>query len=371
MKIRTIAYYTFLRHLRDYLAILALIAFPIAITTILGANGSNFKPRVVEPSPIGYLNEDGGALGQAFDRLMKSEETGKAFHVREIANVDQGEEMVRSGELDGFVIVPADASDRLGQGHPVRMDYYSQDNGDRFRTRVESFIRSYNLNAALLRLGEEPSDAERAGGSMRQVLVETAGKIPRAIDYYAVSFLLQGILYGGMLGMFAIAKNNGNHSQARLLAAPVRGSQVMLGKWIGSAGMLFLISLIVFSVTKYGFDANWDTGLGLILTVLLLSSAVSAALGMIIAYLTRSTMIASLVLVVVATFFSIIAGGYTPMEGKAIEMLSKLSPNAYAQNALFADIYDKGDLSSNLLGLAAYGLIVILLAFLLGRRKAV
>ncbi|RUS47018.1 ABC transporter permease [Cohnella sp. AR92] len=371
MKIRTVAYYTFLRHLRDYIAILALIAFPIAITIILGADEGGFKPRVVEQVPVGYLNEDGGALGAAFDKLMTSDATGKTFEVRKVEDADQGEEMVRSGELDGFVHVPADASNRLNLGDSVRLEYYGKGKGDSFQPMVESFIRSYNLNATLLRLGDKSPDSGDSGELVREDQVETEGKIPRAIDYYAISFLLQAILYGGLLGMFAITKNNGNHSHSRLLAAPVRGSQVMLGKWIGSTGMLFLIAVIIFVTTKYGYEANWDARIGLILTVLLLFCAVSAALGMIIAYLTRSTMVASLVLVIVTTFFSVVAGGYSPMESKVMETISKFAPSSYAQNALFADIYDKGDLSSNLLGLLAYSFIVVFLAFLMGRRKAI
>src|SRR5690606_14142113 len=96
---------------------------------------------------------------------------------------------------------------------------------------------------------------------VKPVKIATAGKIPRGIDYYAVTTLFQCLIFGAMFGMFAITKDLGNQTHRRLLAAPVLPVQIALGKLIGTTAVLYAISLLLWVVTQYGFGANWNGSL--------------------------------------------------------------------------------------------------------------
>lgn len=370
MKILMIAFYTFLRHVRDVKAMIAFLLLPIAMMLILGAAlNSEFTPKTIDPMKVGYLSQDEGMLSTAFDQFLKSEQVGSLLQVEEVADVEQGKQAVKSGELKGFIYLQANLSQQLQDGGEARIEFYSKDENSFVRPMLESFIRTYNLSDTLLKLDGKPVTPDLTASNIREVKIVTEGKIPRGIDYYSITMLFQSLLFGALFGIFAITKDLGNHTYSRLLAAPVHGSQVLLGKLIGSTLTLYAVSLFLFLVTKFVFKANWNADLWLILSVLFLFCAISVALGMILALSTRSTMISSLTLFIVNTVFTLVSGGFSPMEGKWIDTLSRLAPNWYGQKALFSDIYEGSILYSSLAGLVVYSGIAVLVVFISGRRR--
>lgn len=187
------------------------------------------------------------------------------------------------------------------------------------------------MNDVVIRYGGDLANLERDRSVIEETKIVTEGKIPRGIDYYSVVTLFQFLIFGSIFGVFAITKDIGNHTYSRLQAAPVHWLQVIIGKYIGSVLALFIICIFIFLGTKFVYQANWNMDLWLILVVLLLFTSVSISIGMIVALLTKSTVISTLVLFVVMFVFTLVAGGFSPMEGELFERLSQFSPNTYAQ----------------------------------------
>lgn len=372
MKIWTMAYYTFLRHVRDVKAMAAFILLPIVMMLILGmALNNQFTPTKIDPLQVGYLNEDTGPLADALGVFLKSEDMSKMLRLKEVGQLDEGKDKVKSGDLKGLIHVPSGLSDRSQQGLAAEIEFYGKEQNSFLRPVLESFIRSYNLGHTLVQLHDKPlqSEGTETASNIQEIRIVTEGEIPRGIDYYAITTLFQSLLFGAVFGVFAVTKDIGNYTYSRLLASPIRPVQVTLGKLIGSTATLYSIALIIFFVAKYAFQANLNGSLWLMLVVILLFTVISVAMGMAFAYWTKSTMVSSLLLFIVSTVFTLVSGGFSRMEGDLVETLSRFAPNAYGQDVLFTDIYEGKLVATSLLGLTAYAAIVLVVTFVSGRRK--
>lgn len=369
MKIWTIAFYTVLRHVRDVKAMAAFLLLPLVMMLLLGTmQSSKFTPTMVEPVKVGFLNEDDGKIGAEFEHYLLSRGVQGLIQQVPVSDIAQGNELMKTGKINSFIHVPAHLSNQLRDGEEGRVEFYGKEERPFIKPIVESFIRTYNLPASL-DYKENPASAETADSGVRVVKLETAGKIPTGIDYYAVTTMFQFLLLGALFGVFAVTKDIGNHTYSRLLAAPVHSSRVTLGKLLGSLITLYGISMFLFLVSKYVFRANWNGSLWVILLVLFLFAAISVALGMIMAYLTKSTMISSLSLFIISIVFTMISGGITPVDGAVFDILGRLAPNSYGQKVLFGSIYDGTFVYSALIGLVLYTGVTTLLAMISGRRR--
>lgn len=372
MKIITIAYYTFLRHIRDVKAIAAFILLPLVMMLILGnALNNEFTPKKIEASKVGFLSHDRGVLNDNMRKFLNSEKMKTLLHVKQVNSIESAEKMVKSGELKGFIYLPTNLSKRVQKGESVVIEFYSKEKNSYIKPLLESFIREVNVGNTLLKLNGNIFEDSPQSKNINEVKIVTEGKIPRGIDYYTITTLFQSLLFGAVFGVFSITKDLGNHTYLRQFTSPIRGRQVTLGKFIGSTLTLYGISILIFLVTKFLFNANWGGSLWIILLVLFLFTAISTGFGMIFAYVTKSTMISSLSLFIVSTVLTLVSGGFAKLDGKVFTFLSYFSPNTYGQDVLFTDIYEGTIASDSLMKLSLYLVLILLLTFMFGRRKVV
>ncbi|WEK55788.1 MAG: ABC transporter permease [Candidatus Cohnella colombiensis] len=370
MKIWTIATYTFLRQIRDYKSMAAFMILPIVMILVLGsALDSFYSPKTIALMKVGTYSGDRGFINDSLKQFLTSNPIANQIETLQAESVEAGIERVKSDEWDAFIAIQPNTSEALQQGDKAALVLYSQTGTTFAGPLLESFVRDYNLNAVLLSLSIEAVNGVSNQPIVKQIPIVTEGKKPGGMDYYAVTTMFQCLLFGALFGVFAVTKDLGNYTHRRLLTTPVRSSAFMTGKLLGSTAIVFMIALFIFIVTKFGFKSNWDGNLELILSVLLLFSIIAAAMGMLLGYLTKSTMISSLLMFILSTVFTLVAGGFSPMKGKLIELLSKLSPNTYAQEALFTNIYEDKIMLSPLIRLVLFAGIVICLTVLAGRRR--
>lgn len=365
MKVWTIAYYTALRHLRDVKAMAAFLLLPLVMMLLLGTmQNSKFTPTMVEPVNVGFLNEDDGRVGTELENYLLSQKVQGLVHLVPVSDIAEGNEFMNTGKIKSLIHVPIHQSKQLRDGEEVQVEFHGKEDRPFIQPILEGFIRTQNLNVTV-----EQIAGATAGSNIRVIMLETSGIIPTGVDYYAITTMFQFLLLGALFGVFAVTKDIGNHTYSRLLAAPVYGSRVTLGKLLGSLITLYGISMFLFLVSKYVFRANWNASLWLIILVLLLFAAISVSLGMIMAYLTKSTMISSLSLFILSFVFTLISGGITPIDGALFDTLSRYAPNSYGQKVLFSSIYDGTFMFSALFGLTLYMGITVVLAMVSGRRR--
>ncbi|MHC0038338.1 ABC transporter permease [Pseudoneobacillus sp. C159] len=371
MKIWSIAYYTFLRHIRDYKSVLAFIGLPIVLIIILGtALNSEFTPKRVDSMNVGLLSlDDEEVVENALLQLFEANEIKELVTIKKVENIESGKDLVKSGELKAFIYLNQYLTKDLTSGNKATIELYTKDERTFIQPVLEGFVRTFNVNQIMMNLSDTPVAQQVATSSVEELKIVTEGKTPRGIDYYSIASLFQALLFGSLFGVFAITKDLGNHTSSRLLAAPIPAWQVRMGKLIGSTLTLYLISLVIFSISKFVFKANWNASMWLILLVLFLFCLTSIGMGMILGYVTRNTMISALTIFVGTTVLTLVAGGFSPMEGKLIDILSKFSPNAYSQKLLFTNIYEGTIATSILLQFMLYACLIVVGTFQFGRRK--
>jgi len=372
MKIWTIGAYTFLRQMRDYKAMAAFLILPVLLILVLGTALDNlFTPKTIEPIKVGIYSDDEGFMHELLDQFFTSDVLSAQLKTVQASSVEIGINNVKSNEWDAFVYIGANTSESLSLGEKASLVVYGQSENTPIAPLLESFVRAYNLNFSLLSLGADIINFESDQPIIKQVKFVTEGKIPRGIDYYAVTTMFQCLLLGALFGVFAVTKDLGNHTHSRLLTMPVTKSEFLIGKLLSSTCTVFLIAIFIFLVTRFLFKTNWDTSLWVIISVLLLFSLFVSSLGLLLGFLSKSTMISSLFIFVLSTLFTFVAGGYSPMSGKLIDHLSKFSPNTYAQDVLFTSIYDNKLEISSLTSLILLTGLMVFLTLLAGRRKLV
>ncbi|MFF2481337.1 ABC transporter permease [Paenibacillus sp. NPDC058071] len=370
MKIGTIGAYTFLRQIRDYKAMAAFMILPVLLILVLGTALDNlYTPKTIDPLEVGIYSEDQGFVNDSLNQFFASEALSAQLKTVQAPSLEAGIASVKSNEWDAFVYMEAQTSEALRLGEKASLVVYDHSGNTFAGPLLESFVRTYNLNSSLLSLRAETVNPGSDQPIIKQVKIVTEGKIPRGIDYYAVTTMFQCLLFGALFGVFAVTKDLGNHTHGRLLTTPVRVSEFVIGKLLGSTLTVFIIAVFIFMVTRFGFKTNWDGSLWLIIAVLLLFSFFAASMGMLLAFLTQSTMLSSLVMFILSTLFTLVAGGYSPMKGNLIEQLSKISPNTYAQDVLFSNIYDDKLMLSSLINLVLLTGAAVCLAIVAGRRK--
>lgn len=369
MKIAMITFYTMIRHLRDKRVMIAFILMPIVMIAILGAALDNqFTPKNVKAVDVGFISMENEQLTSTFREFLGTEEVTSMLNVISVDSYEDGITAIKKGEFESLIYIPVNNSQNEKQ---MPIEIYSNKETSVVVPIIESFVRVYNLNETLIRLEGRPVNPTFMGSNIEETKIITEGKIPSGVDYYSISTLFQCMIMGAIYGVFAVTKDLGNYTYTRLTTAPIKSIQITFGKLIGSTLALFLVSVLIFLVSKFLYKANWNADLWLILSVLLLIAMIAVSIGMILAFLTRNTMISALMTFIISFFFTFVAGGFSPMEGAVFEFLSQLSPNTYGRQLLSSNIYDGIlDLDALLKLLVITGVTVIL-TLLTGRRKLV
>ena len=371
MKVWTIAYYTYLQHIRDIRAIIAFILIPLTVVFAAGtALDADFTPQQTEPVQMGYLNQDQGQMGKAWEAFIGSEQLHKLLTPHHVTDREAGEQAVRSGDLDGLLYIPPGLTELGQSGGTAQVEYYTNETYSSVMPVLDSFVRTVNKDSALI-VANLTLEANMASPQplLKQITHVSACKIPRAMDYYGITLLFQCLLMGGMFGIFAVTKDSASHVTSRFLAAPLRKWAAPLGKMIGSTLVLFSITLVVVLIFKYGFGINWSGNPGLILLVLLEFCLIAVGLCMFFASLTGSMMISTLVVFFLSTLLTFAAEGFTRMENKTLQAISFIAPGKYGQEVLFEQIYQGTLAIQPLLQMTLYAGLMAVLAVTAGRRR--
>lgn len=369
MKILIIAYYTFLRRLRDIQTLALMTVLPIVIIAILGtALNSFYSPKELKPVNVSYLNEDKRDFGKAFDNFLKMDEIKKFINVTKVSSYNEGKELLENGKVSGFIYIKNGFTEELLSDKKTQIEVMTNKNKE-YENKViegivESFTNGFNTQRAL--------EKRPAQYSYQQLLVEsplsTEGKIPRAIDYYSVTMLVMVLMYGTLYGNYILLEDKINRTNIRMKSLPINNIYNFLGKTLGMIFTLFIDILIIVFFSKYVYGANWGNNILLIILISALFMIFTISLGILTGLFIKDENKSAFVLNFLVLFGTSVSGGYVKTEGapKWFERLQFLSPNYYAHNALFNLIYG-GDFARYILIILFLTIISFILAFLIGR----
>jgi hypothetical protein len=342
-------------------SVVVLTTFPILLILVLGSalRGYIAPETSLDPAPVAVAADPGGPLGA----FLQSGEIAR-FLAPEFTDETQARALLESGDACAAVL------ERGGEITVLRLP--GGGGLDSLLTEVAlSSVGSYKSSgaaaaAAAMRGGEFPGLPEAPVQDMA-----LGGRVPDAMDYYAVTMLVTILLYTGMNGMDLFGKSLLGDTGSRVRLAPVSGSALAGGLLAASTVTSYLQGMVTFIFSGLVYGVHWGERIPLVLLALLAVVLFAQALCILLVALLRRygpVMGMAQALFFVMTFVS---KGYSKMNFGAAEKAFAYVPNALAHTVIFGAVYggNEGKMMLSLALLFGMGAVLFVLAFLLGRRR--
>ena len=392
----------------DYKPLLTkILTFSLVILVLGSAFGDMFDSKL-EPVTVGILNKDEGQAAAAIIDGMEpqgtltpeeksvaeeKEDSGedaevsisawmKAYHVE---NEEDGRslacdsDIAEDKQIVAMIEFGEDFSQRLADyertedAEPISVSVKAGRSSMIDATIVkcvfDSFTGILNADAAVqenIPGASFPHDLDLEEGYVK---VQTDAKAtPDAMSYYAIAMLMMVLLYGAEYGCSSIADDYFGVIGDRIKITPIKRYQQYIGKMLGMVVATTLQGLFIVLLSGLAYGANWGNNYLALLFNIFSMSAASVTLGACLCMIMRDgakgqSMVS--LLVIACTF---LAGGFVKLD---MGPLKFISPNYYAQTAMFNSIYN-GDTGIALQNIGILWLFVIgasAVAILLSRRK--
>ena len=420
-------YYQFIHSLKcvflDYKPLLSKILTFSLVILVLGSAFSNMFDTGLEPVTVGILNEDAGKekIAEGIIQVLEpqgtitpvktSDKDGDADEDEE--EDEEEEEETTEAEVEASIsdwmkvyTVKNEADGRslacdkdIAEDHQIAaMIHFDKDfsknvlehDGDDDAEPISISIktgRSSQIDATVVKCvfdtftsslnADFAVQKHFPGKSLPQnlniedgyVKMETdADSTPDAMSYYAIAMLMMVLLYGAEYGCNSIADDYFGAIGERIKTTPIKRYEQYIGKMLGMIVATTLQGIFIVLLTGLVYGAKWGTNYLALLGIIFSMSAASVTLGACLCMITRDggkgqAMVA--LLVIACTF---LAGGFVKVD---MGTLKYISPNYYAQTAMFNSIYN-GDMGIAMQNIGVIWLFTIgasVVAILLSRRK--
>ena len=411
-------YYQFIHTLKcvflDYKPLISKILTFSLVILVLGSAFSNMFSSGLEPVTVGILNEDKGNEKIAEGIIQVLEPQGTLTPVKE-SDEDAEEEDATEEETTADVSISewmkvysvkneedgrSLACDKdIAEDHQIAamihfdedftknvMEYGDKKDADPIPITIktgrssqidttvvkcvfDTFTSSLNADFAVQKHfpGKSlPQDLNLENGYTK---METdAEATPDAMSYYAIAMLMMVLLYGAEYGCNSIADDYFGVIGERIKTTPIKRYQQYIGKMLGMVVATAIQGIFIVLLSGLVYGAKWGTNYLALVGIIFSMSAASVTLGACLCMITRDgakgqSMVS--LLVIACTF---LAGGFVKVD---MGLLKFISPNYYAQTAMFNSIYN-GDMGIAMQNIGILWMFVIgasAIAILMSRRK--
>ncbi len=367
-----IAYYTFLKNIRDWKFILLLLAAPLLTIAITGSATLN-SDRITnsQKAAVAYYDADSGQLAKQFDSFLTSKETQAAFEIKAAPSYEAGMKQVKDGKAEAFIYVRPGFSESFLQGEKTKIEVYGAKSLSASQLLVEGFINNVNASSAVRGIGGDV-ELNPTSPAIDQIAISATGKAPNGFDKWTYLNMLLILFYGAMLGTLSVINNRQKKTLLRFDVSPINRFASAGGQLLGNSLSLFAFTLLIILVTRYAFGSNWQGSPAVILLTFLLFSGIATAIGMIIGYLVKRTGLSILLIVCLNILLGNAAVATSIQYGNVFfEWIDLISPHYYGYLALTDSIFNgpASRIQSSLFSLAIGAIALASLTLFLGRRK--
>jgi ABC-2 type transport system permease protein len=360
--IRVIAWNELHRRLRDRSVLIGCLAAPLLMAAVLGlsfAGGAN-----VAPVHIGVA----GASSQMLRATLAASQLPKNVTVTTLPTQQSVKDAVANGSLDGGVaVLPSQL--RL---HTLLVPIV-----DPGATHTPGFDV---VTKGTSPLGEEYAESVAAG--MASVMY--AGRVPHAeaddpatvavdsqdvghggkvnLNFFAPNIAVVFLFIGSGLGMRSLLIERSAGTLARITAAPVRPTQIVLGKLLAIFLTGMVTIFVIWAVTTYGFGADWGNLLGVLLMAIGATAAM-CGIGVFLTSLAKTEQQAFGITLLVGLFLALVGGNLLPSGSlpDVFQVLALGTPNGWALVG-FGRLDQLGEPASSIIGPFVILLIIAVVA---------
>lgn len=349
-----------LQILRDPSSLLLGIVMPVVLLFIFGY-GVSLDPQNVPIALV--IQDDSPAAADLSARL----ELSRYFRTTRATSLQQAENLLRAGRIDGIVHVRSDYTKRhfAASQAPVQLIVNGVD-ANRARL-IQSYVQGAVARWSVI--------AAARGTRSNQPLIRLDPRIWFNAAAESTYFLVPGLLtlimtlIGTLLTALVIAREWERGTMEAILATPLRSEEILLGKILpyfvlGMAGMGLAVLL---GITLFGVPLRGSLGLLLLLSALFLLA--SLGLGLLISAATRVQFVAAQIAVVIGFLPAFFLSGLlfelhsTPT---LVQAISHLIPAKYFVT-ISQTLFMAGDIGAVLL--PAGGVLALMACLLIANAK--
>jgi ABC-2 type transport system permease protein len=366
--IRVIAWNELHRRLRDRSVLIGCLAAPLLMAAVLGlsfAGGAN-----ATPVHIGVA----GASSQTLTAALAASQLPKNVTVTTLPSQQSVKDAVANGTLDaGVAVLPSQL--RLhtllvpivdpGATHTPGFDVVTKGTsplGEEYAESVAAGISSVMYASRVPHPGTtEATEAnDPATVAVDSQDVGHGGKIN--LNFFAPNIAVVFLFIGSGLGMRSLLIERSAGTLARITAAPVRPTQIVLGKLLA----IFLTGMatifVIWAVTTYGFGADWGNLLGVLLMAIGATAAM-CGIGVFLTSLAKTEQQAFGITLLVGLFLALVGGNLLPSGSlpDAFQVLALGTPNGWALVG-FGRLDQLGEPASSIIGPFVILLIIAVVA---------
>lgn len=363
--------------IRDTRTLVFMLAFPLILILILGTalsgTFSSDNSISLDKMKIAYKDNSNGEFSKYFQEFIKQSEA-EGIKFDKTNNEAETINQVEKRKYQGYIEVNND-NVKLYENNRSSIE------GNIVEGMLKGFIDKYKLVSEVVKVKPESIGAVINDTNENNYIKETSlnsKSAPGAIDYYSIAMTTMAALYGAMSACFLIRGERMNKTDVRLMAAPVKKGEILVGKVLGGIGANLLCVFVIVAVSKFVFKANWGNNILLVVLILLTEVILAVSFGLGISYIAKKPETSRIIVMIVVQMASFIGGAYFPIDtasssGGILNILVKLSPLTWNNQALNKIIYT-GDNTAIIpaiaINMAVACLFLVISGVIAGRREA-
>ncbi|MBY8850974.1 ABC transporter permease [Saccharothrix sp. MB29] len=327
---------------RDRSVLLYALLLPLGLTLLLNL----VLGGVTDPRPFRYavVDDDRGPVAAAFADALRGAQDGGAVEVRPAGSADEARRLVDAGDVAAAFLLPAGLSSDLAGGRAASVEVVGDVDAPLGTRVAASIARSFTDRLTSVRVAVE---AARRGGSsvdpaeLARLVAAEPDPLPvvedpaprRELDpttYYAAGMAVFFLFFSVQFGVTSLLDERRDGTLARLLAAPLRPSSILVGKLLTSCAIGLVSMGVLVVATSLAIGAHWGPPVGVALLVV---SGVLAATGLVavVASVARTAEQASGWQAVLAVALGALGGTFIPIAqvGGPLAAVSLASPHRW------------------------------------------
>jgi ABC-2 type transport system permease protein len=346
-----------------------------------------FGGQTLFKATASIVNEDNGVYSQ---QLIQGLDSIDGISI-DLITAEEADKKLERSDLLMVLFIPSDFSAKLISGGQAELLFKQRGNGGQEGQILTSMIRGVaeKINQQFQVTQQVASSLEGSGIAMstiettvqdlltkerRQPSVgvdeELVGGSPEFINQYLPGIVTMYVLFSLSLISRTIVEERQRGTLERLLTTRLSAGELFFGKFLSTVARGFIQTLILLALAYAVFQMFTPLTFLASLVVSIVFAAAAAALGLIIASVSRTQEAANWIAVVV-TMFMVMMGGtfFEVAKGSVLATIGRISLNTYANEAYRTIITQGGSLGEVwrplvvLVGVAVVGLIISRLIF--------
>jgi len=320
--------------MREKIAWLTMILLPLVVVTVAGFALSGLFSESVPDLKLAY-SYSGHA--ENIEPLIHGLEEIEAIQLVQTGSKEDGMKLIEKSSVTALIVIPEDFNvGNINSEFTVEFyyDVSSQSTSSILQGMVQGVVNSLNNSLVTIELLVE--QAEQYGADTQELLPQIVEKVRNSfhtterigiavqgvggeesnesfyqvIPGFAVMFLLFSII-GGATKLFDERQNK---TLRRILIAPVKKSDVIIGKWVGMTIEGFFQAVILFLAGKLIFGLSLGDNPLRLLCFLLIAAGTAGAIGVFVASISKSLKQANGLAMLLFMVMSALGGSWWPLE---------------------------------------------------------